>query len=186
VASHFLNILAADQRSARTKVAVSAVLAVALFGLGYYLLPPWQGVAVTGAALLVGVLAGWLAARSRVRRYEESIRGTWTQWMRYAVAAESMPEVFRKVRGRSGRNLPVIYAAVLTVVWGAEVGLLVLALAGSQKADIAVAGPVVAFNGLLAGYLIGQFTVLGAWMRTFAASVTELVDSGEINVWGLA
>jgi hypothetical protein len=185
VASHFLNILAADARSARTKVVVATILGLGLFGLAYILAPPWQGVAVHAGALLVGGLVGLLAARSRIRRYEQSIRGTWTQWMRYAVAAETVPEVYRKVRGRSGRNLPILYAAVLTVVWGAEVGLLVLALAAKQDLGLVVVAPVIAFNGLLAGSMVGHFAVMRRWMGTFAASVKELVETGEINVWGL-
>ncbi len=185
MASHFLNILAADQRSARTKVVVAIVLGLGLFGLAYVLLPGWEGPAVHAGALLAGLLGGILAGRARIQRYEQSIRGTWTQWMRYAVAAETVPEVFRKVHGRSGRNLPFVYAALLTIVWGAEVGLLVLALAGGQHADLAVAGPILAFNGVLAGGLLGYYLVLGRWMGTFANSVSELVESGEINVWGL-
>ena len=167
-------------------MAVASILGIGLFGLAYVLIPGWQGVATHAGALAVGVLAGILTGRSRIRRYEQSIRGTWTQWMRYAMAADSLPEIFRKVRGRSGRNLPILYAAILTVVWGAEVGLIVLAVAGSQSAGIAFAGPVLAFNGLLAGVLVGHFAVIGRWMTTFGASVTELVQSGEINVWGLA
>ncbi len=185
MASHFLNILAADRRSAASKVVVCTVLALGLFALAYLILPDWQGPSFHAGALLVGLVAGWLTGRARIRRYEASIRGTWTQWMRYAVAAESVAEIFRKVRGRSGRNLPVAYAAVLTIVWGSEVGLLVLGLSAG-KHDVALAAPVIAFNGILAGFLIAFFVAMRAWMGTFAASVTELVESGEINVWGLA
>lgn len=188
MASHFLQILGADRRSARTKVAVGILLALALGAAAYALAPKpdWQGLAIHGGAVAAGLLLGWALGRSRVRRYEESIRGTWTQWMRYAVAAESVPEIHRKVRGKSGRNLPFLYAATLFLLWGSQIALLVLALAADQDTGIVLAAPVIAFNGLLAGGIVAYFLVIASWTATFAASVTDLVESGEINMWGLA
>jgi hypothetical protein len=182
VATHFLDVLAADQRSARARSAFAAVL-VAGMAVPAWFLFPWEGVAVHFAAAFVGVVAGVLFARSRTRRYEASIRTTWTQWMRFAVSAESVAEVHRKVRGRPGRNLPYIYAAVLFGVWGLEVGLLVLAFLEDAPAELAA--PVIALNGLLAGFLLGHFLVTARWFAGFRRSVSELVDSGEIGMWGV-
>lgn len=187
VASHFLAILAADRRAAGKKVMVGALVAAALMGAAFLLGsdPAWQAAAVTAAGLVAGAIFGFILARTKVHTYEESIRGTWTQWMRYAVAAESVPEIHRKVRGKSGRNLPFLYAFVLLVLWGSEIALVVLALAAAQSAGLAVTAPVLVLNGMLAGGMIAYFLVIRKWTSTFSRSVTELVDSGEVNVWGL-
>lgn len=185
VASHFLDILGADRRACRTRAVVGGVLGVVFLGLAH-LLMPLVGMAVHAGAYLVGALLGVLAGRMRVRKYEASIRGTWTQWMRYAPAAESVAELHRKVHGRSGRNLPYLYAAVLFVFWGVEATLVVLALLRDAGPTAVLSVPAIAFNGLLAGVILGHGLTLARWIATFRASVTEMVESGEINVWGLA
>lgn len=182
VASHFLQVLAGDQRSARGKTLLSLVLALLFLGLAFAL-GGWGGALVHLVSLALGFVLGLLAARSQVRRYETSIRGTWTQWMRFAVAAETVPEIHRKVRGRQGRNLPFVYAGVLTLLWGMEAGLLVLAFTGNSS--LGLASPVIALNGLLAGGLFGYFVHVRRWYGTFRATVAEMVDSGEIGVWGV-
>lgn len=183
VASHFLHILAGDQRSARGKVFLAAVLALAWAVLAW-LLGGWWGVLAHAAAALVGVGLGILVARATVRRYEASIRGTWTQWMRFAVAAETVPEIHRKVRGRQGRNLPILYATVLLLVVGLEAILLVVALLNGGR-SLALAWPVISLDGLLLGGLLGYFAHAARWYGTFRATVAEMVDSGEIGVWGV-
>ncbi|MCA1820080.1 MAG: hypothetical protein LC620_08565, partial [Halobacteriales archaeon] len=75
VASQFLEILAGDQRAARKRVAVLAVLAALLSVPAWLLWTPWQGLAIHAVALVVGCGAGLLAGRSMVQRYEASIRG---------------------------------------------------------------------------------------------------------------
>jgi membrane associated rhomboid family serine protease len=182
VASHFLQILAADQRSARSKVLLLAFLALALLAPALFL-AGWGGLWVHAGATAAGILAGLLLGRTVVRRYEASIRGTWTQWMRFAVAAETVPEIHRKVRGRQGRNLPIAYAGALTLIWGLEAIFLVLAF--QQRQHLALAAPVIALNGLLAGGLLGYFLLVGRWYGTFRDTVREMVDSGEIGVWGV-
>ncbi|HEX2065477.1 MAG TPA: hypothetical protein VHI93_01560 [Candidatus Thermoplasmatota archaeon] len=183
VASHFLQILAGDQRSARGKAMLAAALAL-LWAAFAWLLGGWGGVLVHAAAASGGVLLGLLAARTAVRRYEASIRGTWTQWMRFAVAAETVPEIHRKVRGRQGRNLPILYASVLTLLVGTEAILLVVAFLDKQP-SLALSWPVLALNGLLFGGLLGYFLHTAAWYGTFRATVAEMVDSGEMGGWGV-
>jgi hypothetical protein len=184
VASQFLDILQADARAARKSVAVFATLSLLLFVPAAFLWPVWPGIAVHAGALVVGLGAGLLVGRAMMQRYEASIRGTWTQWMRYAVAAESVPEIHRKVRGRRGRNLPYLYAGLLTFVWGAEAALLVLAFA-SGEGEVALAVPFVAANGLLAAGVLGYNWVVKSWCSSFRRSVSDLVDSGEIGLWGV-
>jgi len=184
VASQFLEILRGDQRGARKRVTVLAVVALLLCLPAWYLWQPWQGIAVHAGAVAVGIGAGLLVGRAMVQRYEASIRGTWTQWMRYAVAAESVAEIHRKVRGRRGRNLPYLYAGLLTFIWGVEATLLVLGLTTSASQP-ALAAPFIAATGLLTGGILGYNVVLHSWYGSFRSSVAELVDSGEIGLWGV-
>lgn len=185
VASHFLQVLAGDQRSARGKVLLTAILAILFLGFAAYL-GGAAGMGLHAGAVLAGILGGLLVARSTVRRYESSIRGTWTQWMRFAVAAETVPEIHRKVRGRQGRNLPFVYAGILTLFWGLEAGLLVLAFVKPDgQTSLALASPILLLNGLLLGGLLGYFLHVHRWYGAFRATVSEMVDSGEIGVWGV-
>ena len=182
VASHFVHLLDADTRACRRRAVVLLVVTLAL-ALPAYLLYPWQGLLVHAVAVVVGLLVGQVFSRRRTAAYEASLRGTWKSWMRFAVASESVPELYRRVQGKGHRNLPWLAAAGLTALWALEVGLLLLAF---QKTDpSASAFPVIALNGLLPALLLVHYLRLGRWMRGFAASVTELVDSGEIGVWGV-
>lgn len=184
VASQFLEILAGDQRASRKRVGVLAGVALLLAVPAWLLWPPWPGLAVHAGAVLAGVLAGLLVGRRVVQRYEVSIRGTWTQWMRFAVAAESVPEIHRKVRGRRGRNLPYVYAGLLTFIWGCEAALLILALTGGQSQPL-LSAPFLAATGLLTGGILGHNLVLRNWYGSFRRSVADLVESGEIGLWGV-
>ncbi|HJQ93523.1 MAG TPA: hypothetical protein VJ874_04475 [Candidatus Thermoplasmatota archaeon] len=182
VASHFVHLLDADQRTCRRRTLVMLAVTL-LLAVPAYFLYPWQGLLVHAVAALVGLLAGQLFTRRRVDAYESSLRGTWKSWMRFSVAAESVPELYRRVQGKGTRNLPWLAAAGLTVLWAVEVALLLLAF---QDTDPSVwAFPVIALNGLLPAFLLVHYARLRSWMRGFAASVSDLVDSGEIGVWGV-
>ena len=177
-----MQLLAADVRIDRRRTLV-LLLATLLLAVPAYLIYPWQGLLVHAVAALVGMLVGQLYTRRRVKAYEASLRGTWKSWMRHSVAAESLPELYLRVRGRSVRNRPWLAAAALTFLWAVEVGLLALAF---QDSDPTVwAFPVIALNGLLPAFLCVHYARLGGWTKGFAASVTDLVDSGEIGVWGV-
>ena len=182
MASHFVHLLDADVRACRRRFAV--LLAVLLIlALPAYLIYPWQGLLVHAVAAVVGLLVGQLASRRRTAAYEASLRGDWKAWMRFAIAAESVPELHRRVQGKAQRNLPWLAAAGLTALWALELGLLLLAF---QKTDpTAWSFPVIALNGLLPALLLVHYAHLRTWMRGFAESVADLVDSGEIGVWGV-
>lgn len=182
VAAHFVQMLDADVRLGGRRAGVLLAVTV-LLAVPAYLIYPWQGLLVHVVAALVGLLAGNLYSRRKVKAYEASLRGTWKAWMRYSLAAESLPELHRRVQGKTIRNLPWLGAAALTVLWALEVGL--LALAFSDTDPTALAFPVLALNGALPAFLFIHYAHLRGWTRQFAASVTDLVDSGEIGVWGV-
>ena len=180
-----MQVLRGDQRAAQGRLGLGVVLAIA-FAILADVLAQGLGVAVHGGALVVGILVGVLLARSTAHRYEASIKSTWSQWMRFAMAAESVAEIHRKVHGRGSRNLPYVYAAILLLAWGLEAGLLLLAIMGQGKtqADL-LAIPVIALNGIVAGALAARGAVLAKWFAALRDTVTEMVDNGEIGVWGV-
>ncbi|HUR25046.1 MAG TPA: hypothetical protein VM327_03410 [Candidatus Thermoplasmatota archaeon] len=184
VASHFVHLLDADQRTCRRRAVVMGIVTLLLAVLAHILYPDnFLGLLVHALAVLVGLLAGQLFTRRRVTAYEASLRGTWKSWMRFSVAAESVPELYRRVQGKGIRNLPWLAAAGLTLLWVLEVALLLLAFQDTDPS--AWAFPSIALNGLLPAFLLVHYARLGSWMRGFAASVSDLVDSGEIGVWGV-
>ena len=177
-----MQLLAADVRIGARRTWVLLALTVAL-AVPAYLLYPWQGLLVHAVAALLGLLVGQLYTSRRVKAYEASLRGTWKSWMRHSVAAESVPELYRRVQGKATRNRPWMAAAALTVLWALEVGLLALAFRDSDPT--AWAFPVIALNGLVPAFLAIHYARVRSWTKDFAASVTDLVDSGEIGVWGV-
>lgn len=182
VASHFVQLLDADVRLSGRRAGVMLAVTL-LLAVPAYLIYPWQGLLVHAVAALVGLLAGQVWSRRRVKAYEASLRGTWKTWMRFSLAAESLPELYLRVRGKAVRNRPWLAAAGLTFLWALEVGLLALAF---QDTDPTVwAFPVLALNGLVPAVLLVHYAHVRGWMRDFSASVTDLVDSGEIGVWGV-
>lgn len=182
VASDLIRVLDLELRGDRQRVWVLAVVGVLLAGPAWVLAQLW-GVVSHAGALAAGVGIGMLWAHLATRRYEASMRSTWKQWNRFAVACHSVPEIHRKVRGGTGRGLPVLYAAGLTAVWALEVLLLSLALADATAfwwSFVAVVA-----NGLLVGAMAGRFLWGRRWTRALRTSIRDMVDHGEIGVWGI-
>lgn len=181
VAREFLGLLQGDARHARSRAILLTVLAVLLFAPALFLWMPW-GAAVHLGATLVGLGVGWWVGLRAVDGYESSLRGTWNRWMTLAPACETVPELHRKVRGRSTHNRTMVLAALLTLLWGLEITLLVVAFAG-EKAPL-FSAPAIAANGLLVGTLLGHRLRVRSWTYTFHRSLDEMVRDGELGVWG--
>lgn len=182
VQSRFLEVLASDQGLAARRTVLWAIVGVALAIPAWFLWPPW-GVAVHGGGVLLGLLAGLQVSRRATQGYEDSIRGEWTHWMRFAMACETLPEIHHRVRGRSTRNALAWHAALLTLLWVVEVALLAIGIRDPPEAVWAI--PLLVVNGLLLGALLGHALHRQRWYRGLRSSVTELVESGEIGVWGV-
>lgn len=182
VAQNFMSLLRGDLRASRVRIWVLVVLALLLTVPAYLLAPP-GGALVHWGAVVVAAFIGMAWGHLGHRRYERSLRTNWNRWMRFAVSCESIPEVHRKVRGRTARNLPILWAALLTLAWVAELGLLILAF--WDPADQYLAIPVIAANGAVAGLLTGYYAMGAYWYRTFSGSLREMIDDGEIGVWGV-
>ncbi len=182
VANNFLHLLEGDLRASRRRILVLTLVVLGLAGPAWLLAGP-MGLAVHGGVCLLALCVGLVAGRRRyVSTYQASLKVSWNRWMRYATSCESIPEVYRKVTNRSHRNLPYIYAAVLTILWVAETGLLLLAL---DSAGGALALPIVAANAVVVGLLLGFHLRGRYWYRSFSASLQEMVKDGEVGVWGV-
>lgn len=168
---------------ARSRVRLGIALSLLLAIPAYLLAPPWAGLAVHVLGLAAGWALGTWMARRKAARYEESMKRTWTQWMRFSAAGESIAEIHRKVRGVSGRNLPILYAGLITLVWGLELVLVVLAFLQGPQATLAL--PFVAATAILAGAIVGHAMSRGAWLGQLRVSVEDLVRSGEVGLWGV-
>lgn len=182
VAREFLGLLQGDARHARSRTVLVAVFGLLLFAPATLLWMPW-GAGAHLAAMLVGLALGWWSGLRAVDGYESSLRGTWNRWMTLAPACETVAELHRKARGRSTHNRSMLSAALLTLLWGAELILLVVALAGGERAP-AFSIPVIALNGLLVGGLMGHHMRLRTWTDTFRRDLDEMVRDGELGVWG--
>lgn len=181
VAKDFLSLLSAQRVSARSRAIVLATLAALLAIPAWFLWPPY-GLAVHAGVLVVGGLLGWGWALRTVHAYEDSLRGTWNRWMDLAPACENVPELHRKVRGRTTTYRVYVIAALLTLLWALEVLLLAVALAETTAAM--VAAPVIAANALLVGGLGGHQIRLLTWTGAFRRSLDDMVQEGEIGIWG--
>lgn len=177
-----MDLLGSDQATSGRRALV-LFLVTLLLAIPAYLIAPWQGLVVHLLGAVAGLVLGNLVSRRRVRDYETSLRGTWKSWMRWSSACESVPEVHRRVVGKAGRNLPWWTAALLTLLWALEVGLLALAFA--NEGSLAFAIPVLLLNGLVPGAFAAHYAHLKGWVRELGESLGDLVKSGEIGVWGV-
>ncbi len=181
VAREFLGLLQGDSRHARSRAVLLTVFAALLLAPAILLWMPW-GIGVHVAAVLLGIGLGWWSGLRAVDGYESSLRGMWNHWMKLAPACETVPELHRKVRGRSSHNRSMALAALLTLLWGLEVILVVVAFGGERDPMFSI--PIISVNGLLVGALLGHHLQVRTWTRTFHRSLDEMVRDGELGVWG--
>lgn len=181
VSKDFIDLLFDDALSARGRIIVSAIVLAVLAALGTIMWLPW-GLGVHIAATGLGFGLGWLLAAKRVDVHEASLRSHWNEWMRLAPACDTVADVGHKVAGQRIANRAYAIAAILTLLWVAE--LIALALYFTDTASAVLSAIVISANGLVAGALLGHQIRLMTWTRTFARSLAEMMRDGELAVWG--
>ncbi len=183
VASNLLHIIQGDHRTGQQRTWVTLAVALVLFVPAWFM-AGWWALAVHGVAALVSTFIGrqW-SKHVHAKRYQTSLMNNWNRWMRYAVSCASVPEIHQKVTGRSTANRPFLYAAGLTILWVAELALFVLAF--RDPITNAFDFPVIAANGALVGFILGYHWWAARWYRELDRSVTDLVEAGELGVWGV-
>lgn len=181
VNEHFLHLVLADRDTYRNWTILTAVLTIALFAPAYFLYP-WLGVAGHAIAVAIGVGVGALIAISVVRKREASLAVDWNGWMASSVGKESIGATWRAMRGYTSRNIIIWAAMIGASFWTLQVILVLLAL---NEPSALQAFPFIAVNGITAGLFLGLLLRLRAWLKQFASSLEEMVEEGEIGVWGV-
>jgi hypothetical protein len=137
----------------------------------------WLALASLAAGLALGLLHGWRTTK----RYNESLRASWNQWMRMSLSCARVDEVSRHVEAR-GRAAPLAGAG-----WGALflANVLLFAALWTEAAWAAALGAAVAVaNGLVLGTLAGHAAWNLEWSRRFSRALHEMLGKGEIGMWG--
>lgn len=182
------NVLTILDREVRAR-ATRLVLAVVLAGLAVFLAeladrPPWgPDVERTLLLLAVGLVAGLAWAWWRWNGTGDSIRDRWGKWMQWAPSSERLQELRAKAEGRSIR----LTGPVQGTLWGLAVVLNVLLFVGLWYAWPGVdllALAVLSLDGLALGVLAADAAWGLQWTWRFRSALAEMVEEGELGVWG--
>ncbi len=182
VGKDFMQLLEGEQRSTRARAITLLIVGVLLFIPAFLIWPPYAGVGVHAAAWVVGIGIGLILGARQATRYEDSLRGSWNRWMDLAPACDTIPELARKVRGARQTFQVAWIAAGLTLLWSMELLLVVMAFIDYNNGWFSL--PILIINGGLAGLVAGQHVRLLSWTRSFHKSLQEMVQDGEVGVWG--
>ena len=183
VTDQFLRILRAERRaSLRTALAMLGLSAFAYFMAELTDGPLLGSVVVLAAVtLLVGLAAGILWGRHRTERYNESLRASWSAWMRMSLSCASVREVARHVESK-GRAPPVG-----GVGWAALFlanALLFLFLWFDLGFALVFGVMVTTANGLVLGTLAGDALWSLRWTGQFAKALDVMIAQGQLGMWG--
>jgi hypothetical protein len=184
VSDNFLNVARREQRLGRR----AALAAIALAPLAAFLAdladdpaygPVWSAFLV---AVALGLVAGYAWTRQRLARYEDDLRVRWNHWMRQAVDASRLSDVERRVHERD--PVPGFLGNLATLLVAALNAVLFALLWIAHPAGPALAWPIVGLDGLLLGALVASSALLTRWARDFVRAAEELVQKGEVAIWG--
>lgn len=178
---HFLHLVQADRDTYRNWSLLAAILAVLLFAPAYFLYP-WVGVAGYALAAGSGVAIGVAIAAKRVSAKEHAISMDWNGWMAACEGKESIGGVWRAMKGKSSRNQVILAAMAGATFWTLQVILVLLAMSNPSAVQVI---PFIVVNGIIAGLPLGALLRTHRWLKQFAVSLEEMVESGEIGVWGV-
>jgi hypothetical protein len=186
VAHSFLTILDREVRAKALRLlAVPALAAAAVFLAELSDAPPWgPNVDLAFASLAVGAVLGLAVSWWRYRRREESLRQRWRKWMQWSQSAARLGEVEARVEeGRlpkpGGTLRAALWAGAVLVNGAAFTGLWY----GWPGVDAPV-GVVVFADGLVVGLLAGDAAWGLQWAYRLRRTVREMIDEGELGVWG--
>lgn len=184
VSENFLKLARREERLGRRAVVVAALVAFPAAFLAELADDPGYGPVwlLFLAFALLGVLAGMVWAQRRLAHYEDDLRLQWNHWMRHAVRAQRLAEVESRTHDRD--PLP-------SATWSAATALLVLLNAAlfallwaAHPAGALLAWPVIGLDGLVLGAAAASSALLARWCRDFVRSAEEMVERGELAMWG--
>lgn len=186
VAHSFLTILDREVRARGQRLVLVPILALAVVFLAELSdVPAWgPNVTLTLGALLAGALLGLAASWYRFRRREESLRDRWRKWMQWSQSATRLGEVEARVEDR---RLPQASGTLRAAAWAVAVlanGAVFVGLWYAWPGIETVARVVLFADGLAVGLLAGGTAWGLQWTYRFRSTVREMVDEGELGVWG--
>lgn len=186
VAYGFLEILDREVRARGLRLAaVPFLAAAALFLAELSDAPPWgPNVDLALLSLVGGALVGVVVSWIRFRRRQESLRGRWRKWMQWSQSATRLGEVEARVEGR---RVPADRSTLRAAAWAGAVlanGAVFVGLWYGWTGIEGVARLVVFADGLAVGLLAGDSLWGLQWSYRLRRAVREMIDDGELGVWG--
>jgi len=184
VTDQFLRIVHREQRNAiLTLFAAVALVAPALFLADLADAPKLGSVAITFlAALALSFAGGLLYSWRHFRAVNHGLKTHWTTWMRFSTTSGSLDDVERKVKGKApaSGSLKGFALALLVLANGAAFALL-WAEAAIGPAFTLLA---VVLDGVTLGLTAAGSLWLLGWCSLFRRAVQELVEEGQMGIWG--
>ncbi|MHB8605826.1 MAG: hypothetical protein ACYDCK_11280 [Thermoplasmatota archaeon] len=184
VSDQFVKILEHERKRALKRIGLVVLAAILAEQMAELSDTPWFGAETRlyVGLFIVGIALGAAVAWLRARRYAESIKTGWNNWMRFSVSCTSVHELYRKARGKEPASAAWwgLAAAALLI---ANVGLFVWLwndVVGAQPFAYAMS----IVNALALGGLIGTAVWSFAWARRFMHALDELMREGTLSFWG--
>ncbi|HWG89703.1 MAG TPA: hypothetical protein VNZ52_02540 [Candidatus Thermoplasmatota archaeon] len=184
VTDQFLKIVERDRhRALLTLFAALALVAPAYFLAELADAPRLGAVAVTFfAALVVAFIAGLITAWRHYHRVNKDLKERWTTWMRFSTSAGTLDDVERKVQGKAPASTALKAAGLALLVIGNGVAFALL-WAESPAGPFATALAVI-LDGITLGLTAAGSLWLLGWCTLFRRAVGQLVEEGQMGIWG--
>lgn len=185
VAHSFLTILDREVRTRGVRLGLVPFLgAAAVFLAELSDAEPWgPNVDLAFLALGLGLVLGLAVSWWRFRRRRESLRSRWRKWMQWSQSATRLGEVEARVEGSRLPSWGTLRAAAWVVAVLAN-GAVLVGLWYSWPGVDGVAQAVVFADGLAVGFLAGDAVWGLQWTYRLRGTVREMVEEGELGVWG--
>lgn len=138
-------------------------------------------VLLAAVALVMGLAAGLAWGHHKTKRYNESLRDSWNAWMRMSLSCSTVEDVARSVAHKP-RAPPVAGVGWATLFLANA--LLFLFLWFELSFALVFGVMVTTANGLVLGGLIGDALWNLRWTSQFHRALDEMLNHGQIGLWG--
>lgn len=184
VTDQFLRIVQREQhRAILTFFVAIALVAPALFLADLADEPKLGSVAQAFlGALVLAFLGGLLVSWRHFQAINKGLKTHWTTWMRFSTSSASLEDVERKVHGKAPAT-STLRAAGLAVLILANGAAFALLWAEVPSAPLFTTLAVV-LDGITLGITAAGSLWLLGWCSLFRRAVAELVEEGQMGIWG--
>jgi hypothetical protein len=184
ISENFLRVARREQRLATRSALLAAALAFPAAFLAELADEPGYG-PIWGLFLMAcvaGLALGMVLARRRVEHYEADLRVQWNHWMRAATNAARISDIDRRSHDKD--PLPQALPGGLALGLLALNLLLFALLWVGHPLALTLAMLVILADGLLLGAMAAASALLGRWAREFVRTAEDMVQKGEVAMWG--